>query len=260
MQRPYLFAVHFDEGTVGRAWLNDLPLHKQITRGPDTLSGGANHLLVPGTNTISFEIMRLRDRGRVPPVDFKIYQVLDPNTQPISIDPLTSFSLPAALSLAPGEEPTIPLYYTSTFIVPEPLSEPVYFQSPPTFFPCEGTPELRQVVIELHEALSTRDLATWLELLRPKHEEFARAYPAEPTAAFDRQRAASETFFSLRPVPRPLDFSRLHFEPRAGGRVAYVSGLDNEPALVAAAEDQPNLALRANLLLTQIDGRWRVFG
>jgi hypothetical protein len=59
---------------------------------------------------------------------------------------------------------------------------------------------------------------------------------------------------------KPLDRTKVHYEPRAGGRVAYVSGWDNRPVLEAVAEDQPSLSLRANLLLTQVDGRWRVFG
>lgn len=274
---PYYFSLHLEEGVFGRAWLNDLPIHKVPTRGPDSMNGGANHLLVPGKNKLALEIHTLPAKAAPPPpppesegppkkrVDImpagmKVYQIRDPNADPLVADEVVSVDIPAVLGLNVWERPPLPLYYEVEFDLPFPVPEPIYWRSPPADFSCAGTPELVQVVTEVHAALMQRDLRRFQDLISLKHFAFAAAFPGEPAAALDRQRSASEKFFSLRYLVKPLDITKVHFEPRAGGRVAYVSGWDDQPVLEAVAEDQPGLALRANLLLTQHDGHWRVFG
>ncbi|EYF06410.1 hypothetical protein [Chondromyces apiculatus] len=277
---PYLFVVHFEEGVFGRAWLNDLPVHKVYTRGPRSMTGGANHLLVPGENRLTLEILTLPEgvpppppppppsetsapppkRVEVMPAGMKVYQVRDASTDPITIDAVVNVDLPVALGLKTWERPPLPLYHEVTFELPFPVTEPVYWRAPPAEFPCTGTPALVEVVREVHDALVQRDLARFQALLALKHASYAAAFPGEPSASLDRQRAASEKFFGLRYLVKPLDLTRVHFQPRAGGRVAYVSGWDDAPVLEAVCETEPGLSLRANLLLTQHDGRWRVFG
>lgn len=272
---PYYFNLHFREGVVGRAWLNDLPLNKVTLLGPDSMQGGANHLLVPGRNKLALEILKLpnlspppppvpgeapQKRVEIMPVGMKVYQIKDPYAEPLEAIEMVSVELPAALGLAVWERPPLPLYYEAEFDLPFPVPEPVYWRSRPVEFSCGGTPELIQAVTEVHSALMQRDLRRFLELLSLKHEAYAAAFPGEPAAAIDRQRSASEKFFALRYLVKPLDMTKVHFEPRSGARVAYVSGWDDQPVLEAVAEDQPGLSLRANLLLTQHDGQWRVFG
>lgn len=272
---PYYFSVHLEEGVLGRAWLNDLPVHKVPTRGPRSMNGGANHLLVPGKNRLALEILTLPDRLPPPPPEtegppkkvvhvlpagMKVYQIVDPSAEPLSAVEMASVELPVALGLEPWEKPPLPLYHEVEFDLPYPVAVPVYWHSPPADFPCSGTPELVSAVKDVHAALVDRDLRRFQDLLSLKHEAFAAAFPGDPAAALDRQRGASEKFFGLRYLVKPLDLSRVHFEPRAGGRVAHVSGWDDLPVLEAVAEDHPGLSLRANLLLTQHDGRWRVFG
>lgn len=272
---PYYFALRFREGVFGRAWLNDLPVQQVPTYGPDSMHGGANHLLVPGKNKLALEVLKLPrllpppppipgqppvEKVDILPVGMKVYQVKDPNAEPLEAIEMVNVELPVALGLRVWERPELPLYYEAEFDLPFPVPEPVYWRSPPADFSCGGTPELVKVVTEVHEALMNRDLRRFQDLLSLKHEAFAAAFPGEPAAALDRQRSASEKFFSLRYVVKPLDITRVHFQPRSGGRVAYVSGWDDRPVLEAVAEDQPGLSLRANLLLTQHDGQWRVFG
>ncbi|NUQ72672.1 MAG: hypothetical protein HUU21_03875 [Polyangiaceae bacterium] len=272
---PYYFNLHFREGVLGRAWLNDLPLQKVPMHGPDSMHGGANHLLVPGKNRLALEIQKLprlspppppvpgeapRERVDIMPAGMKVYQIKDPQAEPLEAIEMVSVELPAALGLEVWERPALPLYHEVEFDLPYPVPEPVYWRSPPVHFGCGGTPELVQAVTDVHNALMQRDLRRFLELLALKHEAYAAAFPGQPSAALDRQRSASEKFFALRYLVKPLDMSKVHFEPRSGGRVAYVSGWDDQPVLEAVAEDQPGLSLRANLLLTQHDGQWRVFG
>jgi len=275
-RQPYYFAVHLEEGVIGRAWLNDLPVHKVMTRGPDSMSGGASHMLVPGTNQLALEILALPAAPPPPPVaanggpaekrvvllpaGFKVYRIKDASATPIVAEIVVNLDLPADLALKAGEPLEMPLYHTVTFTLPVPVAEPVYWRAPAVDVPCAGTPELVAAVTEVHDALAQLDLRRFLDLISLKHEAFAAAFAGDPVAALDRQRSASERFFGLRPLVKPLDRAKLHFEARAGGRVVHVSGWDDQPVLEAVAEDQPNLALRANLLLTQHDGHWRVFG
>ncbi|MEZ4296841.1 MAG: hypothetical protein R3B70_17885 [Polyangiaceae bacterium] len=272
---PYYFNVHLEEGVTGRLWLNDLPVHKVLTRGPRSMQGGANHLLVPGKNRLALEIHALPDRSppappppgqeakkpvHILPAGVKIYQVANPNVEPLVAQEIVSVDLPVALGLEPWEKPALPLYHEVEFDLPFPVGEPVYWHAPSSSFPCSGTKELVDAVTDVHTALVERDLARFHELLTLKHEAYAAAFPGEPSAAIDRQRAASEKFFGLRYSVKPLDLTKVHFEPRAGGRVVHVCGWDDRPVLEAVAEDHPGLSLRANLLLTSHDGRFRIFG
>jgi hypothetical protein len=272
---PYHFAVHFLEGATGRVWVNDLPLQKVPVRGPDSTTGGVSELLVPGKNRVGLEIWTLphippppppeegkpeRKRALGSPVGFQIYQVKDPTADPITAEITVSVELPGALGRKLWERPELPFYHEIEFDLPSPVMEPPYWRSPPADFGCSGTPELVAVVRDLHDALMSRDVRRFLDLISLKHESFAAVYSGEPVAALDRLRAASERFFRMQYVVKPLDLSKVHFEPRAGGRVAMVSGWDDRPVLEAVAEGDPGPALRANLLLTQHDGRWRVFG
>jgi hypothetical protein len=273
---PYYYTLHLEEGVLGRAWLNDLPLHKVPTHGPESTTGGANHMLVPGKNTLALEILRLpppRVKPAPPepgkpaspevdmsPAGIKIYQVLEPNVEPITATLVVDVEIPAALGLTQYEAVTVPFYHEVEFELPVAVPEPVYWRAPVATFGCSGTPELQAAVTELHDAVKRGDVKRFLELITLRHEIFAAAFPGEPAASVERQRAAVERFFALKIAVKPLDLTKVHFEPRAGGRVAMASGWDDRPVLEAIAEEHPGLALRANILFTQIDGNWRIFG
>lgn len=262
-RQPHYFTVHLEEGVIGRAWVNDLPVHKVLTTGPDSMSGGVNHLLVPGKNEFVLEILKLPPPMHITPVGMKIYTIVDPDAKPLVANLLAGVDLPVGLGLKAGETPQLPIYHRVEFEVPAELAEPPYFRAPRSETPCSGTPELLRVVEELQEALESRDPRRFLDLISLKHEWFAAAFAGDPFALPDRQREGATDFFATNYVVRPLDKARLHFETRSAGRVVYVSAWDDGPVLEAvsppAGEDQPTLALRTNLLLTQVNGQWRVF-
>ncbi len=264
IRKPYYFTVHLEEGVLGRAWLNDLPVHKLLMHGPDSMGGGASHLLVPGKNRLTLEILRLPPPRSIMPVGMKIYRIKDAEVQPILADLLLHVELPPALNLPTGKLPTLPIYHSVDFELPEPVLAPPYLRSPRVEMPCSGNQEVLDVVQTLQQAIEQYDTARFHDLVSLKHEWWATVYSGDPNATIERQREASTEFFALRPTVRPLDVSRLHFHPRAGGRVVYVSAWDDGPVLEAVApaagEDQPTPALRTNLLLIQHEGRWRVFG
>lgn len=256
---PVLFVVNFKEGVIARTWLNDLPLHKEFIHGPDSMTGGANHLLVPGNNSLDIEVLRAPlDKGSV--VDMMLYTVLNEHSVPPELDVHCRVDFPALWKEAPENERILPYHIQATFSVPEEVQEPVYWGAPSTSFGCEGTPELWQAVQELHHAIETHDADRFIQLTSLKDEEYERAYPGIPSAQASRIRESAKKFFSLHPRVKPLDRKTVHFEPRAGGRVAFVSGADGEPVIHAIAERDPSLHLRANLLFTQYAGHWRVFG
>lgn len=273
---PYHFTLHIEEGVHSRFWINELPIHKEPMRGPDSVYSGANHMLVPGRNKLAIEVTKMPPpplrpppppEGTAPhepveevPLAIKIYRVLQPNVEPLVASMVVEFDLPGSLGLSRFERPEMPFYREVEFDLPVPVPEPVFWRAPFTEFGCGGTPELVQAVLDLHQALSRGDSATFLELIRLRHESYSAAYPGEPAASVDRQRAAVLKFFQSRISVKPLTITKLHFEPLLGGRVASVSGWDDRPVLEAVADDHPGLALRANLLLTQHDGRWRIFG
>lgn len=273
-REPYYFTTHLEEGVVGRAWLNDLPVHKTLVGGPDSMHGGANHLLVPGKNKLSLEIHSLPPPGSIPAVGFKLYRVKEPNAYPIVANMLLEVTIPAprdpraSAVLRPdrGERlvPELPLSHEVVFDLPTEVAEAPYLRAPATVTTCAGTPELRAAVQELQDALESLDLARFTDLISLKHAWYSEAFAGDPNATIDKLREGAAELFARSPSVRPLDLSRLHFEPRAQGRVVYVSAWDGGPVLEAVAppagEDQPTMALRTNLLLMQHDGRFRVFG
>lgn len=264
IRRPYHFTVHLEEGVVGRAWLNDLPVQKLLTRGPDSMGGGASHLLVPGKNRLVLEILRLPPPGSIPPVGMKIYRIVDADTTPILAEMLQTVELPAALNLPVGKTPELPIWHVVDFELPEPVVEPPWWRSPRIETPCSGTKELIDLVLDLQDAVEKLDLRRFFELVSLKHEHWAAAYAGDPYAPVERQQEGATEFFKLSPKVRPLDVNRLHFHPRCGGRVVHVSAWDDGPVIEAiapaAGEDEPTPALRANLLVTHHEGRYRIFG
>jgi hypothetical protein len=257
--KPVLFVVNFSEGVLARAWLNELPVHKFLAEGPDSMTGGANHWLVPGENTLTIEVLRV-PAGDKWSITMKLYTVKNEHSTPPDLNILHQVELADYFRALPEERRAAPFLYTARFTPDTDVSEPVYLSAPPASFGCDGTPELRQAVKDLHDALVSHDVDGFIRLTSLKDEEYERAFPGQPSATVARQQQSSRKFFSLRPRIKPLDWKILHFEPRVGGRVAYVTGADHEPAIEAIAEDDPSLRLRANLLLTQYAGRWRVFG
>lgn len=258
---PVFFSVNFREGVVARVWLNDLPLHTFLMHGPHSMAGGANHWLVPGQNTIDLEIYRVQGEHQWDAnIEFLLYTVEDVNAYPLKPSVLYSATFPSLWANVPEEGRVLPYMHREKFdMAGIDLVEPLYYSAEPASYGCDGTPELREALKELHDSLSDGNADRFLKLTALKGEEYERAFhgAAEASAA-EREEFIREIFVQKLHV-RPLDFSRIHFEPRAGGRVAYVSGADNEPALEAISSADPALRLAANPLFTRYNGAWRVF-
>lgn len=266
-KEPVLFVLNFKKGVLARAFLNDLPLDLGFVEGPDSMTGGANHWLIPGENTLTMEILRAplapppgAHPSEAESINMMLYTVKDATKSPPVIDVRYRCAFPDMLSSVPEPLRRFPFYFKATFTLGVDIYSPLYLESPPAHFECEGTPELHAAVKAIHDAILARDIDAFLDLSSLRYAEFERAFWGAQDASAAKRKEAARKFFSHPMRVKPLDLRLLHFEPRAGGRVALVSGADGQPAIEAIAEDDPVLRLRANILLTQHEGAWRVIG
>ena len=257
---PYFFTMHHGTGVAVRALLNDLPFYRGLGQKSFTVSGPANHLLLPGENVLTVEVYPAPRPATAPtlegPVGFEL-KVDDETAATVH-----KVSWPSAWAALPVAERVLPFIHDTRFLVDTSLALPPYWDSPPARFGLEGLPGQHQAVREVHRSFVDSDVDAFFEAHRLKLEERQRAYPA--TAEFDAgiQRKKLAGYFGRPWDVRPLsegNLDELVFESRAGGRVAYVTRADGGRAVEAIAADNPRETFAADLFLTQRDGRWRVF-
>ena len=257
------FSILVKEGAWVRAYLNDLPLYTG-ERGANSQSGTINELMVPGENELTLELVDVPTPLYEPyldgAVEVRFYEVLDPRTTPITKRIIHEATFPEILTRAPEERRHFPFLHRSFFDPGFDIHPPPWLAAPPATFPCAGTPELREAVRRLHAAVDGNDADQFLSEIALKLDHHERAFEGhERASAQSKREAFRDDLFAHRLTPRPLDLDELHFEPRCGGRVAYVTRPAGGPALEAACLDMPQRRLRTDLLLTQYAGDWRVF-
>lgn len=250
-------------GVLMRAYVNDLPVFQGLHRGPDTRQGGANHLVVPGENTLALEVLRAprpRSTGAPPgePIRFVIFTAADPVNAPKQVTILHEVRFSEIIAKTPEAEHS-PYYYFGRFDLGVPVNAPVYLSCPMSPVDCEGTRELHNAMAELHASIASGDVNRFLELCELRFEERAFAYQGfgENIGA---QKDVATRFFASTPVARPLDPRGLHFEPRAFGRVACVSRTDDGSAIEARTKSDGAAVLRVNPWFARKDGVWRIVG
>ncbi len=245
------------------AYLNDLPIFRGLHHGPETRQGGANHLLVPGENTLTLEVLRAprpRSTGAAPgePIRFVIFTAADPVHAPKDVTIIHEVRFSEIIEKMPEAEYE-PYHYTARFELGVPVNPPLYLSSPTTAIDCGGTPELHQVIADLHAALAASDIDQFLDLCSLRNEEYAFAYEGlGPTVGSLRD--VAREFFAFGPIVEPLDPQSLHFESRAFGRVVCVSRADGRAAIEARTRDDDAAVLRVDPWLTRRDGVWRIIG
>jgi hypothetical protein len=247
----YVYEIAHRPASHARVLLNGVPLYDRsqeiknvAPRGPVT------HWLVPGENVVSIE---LTERPRSPLMPYmgphfsmSIASVED-GAQ------LFGWEYPDSVAAA-GLEPVLPWVHTWAFTPPGELPQPVFLRGSPEEFPPEGTPAQRAAVAELYEAFATADKARFSEAMDLKFTEFERYYGPQPRARADSVSKLGDAW-----VMEPFDPDDLRFERYQDGRVAYVKRASGKPAVRATHRDEPYLGWGADLFLTRLDGRWRVF-
>lgn len=248
----YYFRISQGPDTSVRAWLNDVPFYRYYGPLQCGRSGPAIHLLKPGENTFAIEI------DRAPPESQVFFELM------IDFDhehPAIYFEWPKEALHLPAERRT-PFRWEGRFEPEGDLFTPIHLASPPEVIPCEGTPELREAVRRFHAAVEARDLDGFCEGLALKASEFSRAYPGWPDSTAQDMRADMVGFFKEDIRVRPLAMSDVHFEARAGGRLAYATHLGGGFLIDATSPDLTADGERASvsmdLTFTRHMGAWSI--
>jgi hypothetical protein len=272
---PVFFTITLAKGTWARVYLNDLPLYKSPYMGPDSRSGPANYLLMPGENRISVELNQIEDhpQERVGAIDFRkdaikvqIYTVDNPEAPEgtkLARTILLDVEFPQIFDDTAEEHRHYPFHYERSFDldVPE-LHTPLFATAPEMEFGCEGDSELVGVVQGIYALLEKGDYDGFINALELKFrcdEQALSGVSGAPTAA-EKIRVMREELIAYDPKPsEPLDVAMLHFHPRRNGSVAHVTRFDDQYVLEVACQKDPKRRIRTDLLMIQHQGRWRVF-
>lgn len=255
---PYWYKLHHGTGVALRVLVNDILLYRHSGRDNWTFSGPANHLFVPGENTLLVELFPTIPPAHAPklrgPVEMRVMR--DDDTDPVIAE--YRFDWWDA-----SQEPPLPKAGGALFRPEGDIPEPVWLKAPRARFGPEGTPELREAARKVHEAFARRDVDAYFEAHATRLREWQRAYPE--SRAYDPELQRSSLAASLRQdwEMAPFDPDALLFESQADGRVAFVTRADGGKALQATSA-APGVAgsrktMEADLYFTQVDGVWRVF-
>lgn len=274
---PYLFHMHQGTGIAVRALLNDVPFYSGFGQENVTVSGPANHLLVPGENVIALELAPAPKPSFAPYLDGVVrFQVLVDGGADTVVHRVAWPELwevirdaeqrarqaalpPGELDLTPPPDPPLPFLHVSRFQIDDRNPVPAYWSAPRVDFGPEGTPAQHEAVREVYRAFASGDPDRFLDVHALKLEERQRAYPDVPEFARSHQRTKIAERFSHRWDVRPTEMQELVFERRAEGRVAYVHRVDGGPALEAVSDEAEDNLFSTDMYLTQQNGVWRVF-
>lgn len=265
---PIMINAWLEAGIHARIDVNDLPFYKLPLRsGPFSANGGLNQLLVPGENVVDLQI--LAGPTEAPPkatpsqheiVSITIFVVTDPNTRPIGADIIHKVAFPEIWKDEPVEKRRLPYRHVFKFTPPCEVFTPAYLSAPVETFDCDGTPDLRDAVTQIHDALEAGDADRFIDLVSLKLEEKSRAYEGATEGLISTQRQRFTEFFRNGLDVKPLgDFSEIHFRPRVGGRVCEVVRWDGLPLLHAINSNDKSDQFKGNLLLTRHNDAWRAF-
>jgi hypothetical protein len=273
----YFYNMHQGTGVAVRALLNDIPFYTGGGAENITVSGPANHLLLPGENVFALELAPAPKPKAAPYLDGVVRFTLraDDDSEAIvhkvawpeiwevvrdeEIRVRRAALPPGELDLVPPPDPPLPFLHVSRFRVDDRAPLPAYWDAPRADFGPEGTPAQHEAVREIYRAFQSGDPDRFLDAHALKLEERQRAYPGVTEMSRDYQRNEIAEHFKDRWQVRPTEMSELVFERRADGRVAYVHRLDGGYALEALSDAPEDNVFATDLYLTQQNGVWRVF-
>jgi hypothetical protein len=254
----YLFQVGHGTGVAVRVVLNDLPMYTGAGQQNITVSGPANHLLLPGENVVAVEIFPAPRPADAPTIEGPVTFTIRLDEDAGTIVHRATWPDDAWEAL-PDDKQVLPFASITRFVADERLVRPAYWDVPPAEFPLEGTPDQHAAVVEIYLAFARRDVDAFMAANALKLSERQRANPDSSEFAGVTQRKALAGYFNREWVVRPTNAEDLSFESRAGGRVAHVTRRDGGRVIQAVAADDPSETFGVDLFLTRHQGRWRVF-
>lgn len=250
----YMYSVRRAQGSRMRIAVNDVPIADGHAAKYVCTQEVINELVVPGENVVSFEIARAPwERGAL---WFAVAKDGDWGS------PLLELTW-GAEGTTTAEEAILPRAFSHRFVADDTSFEPVFRRARPASFGCDGVPEQRELVRRMQRAVEWKQTDEMLELLALQHDELWRANHRISGDHPSTQRPVIESFFAKKTRTRPLDPAELHFESRAGGRVAYVTRADGSAPVEAIAEEPDELGftlrMAPDVRMTMVDGAWRLF-
>ena len=267
--RPIVsYWVYVNDKAWVRIYINDVPLYRTPHVGPDSRSGPLNYLLKPGDNELKIEVLKTgkaqEGKYQKNAVIFQAYMVNNmdaPESEKLDREVLLDVRFPKIMTDAEEEHQHFPLYHREVFELKLDLATPLFVNAPECSFDCAGTPDLRAAVQRIYDVLDAGDYDALMDELKLKFscEELVHEGDADRlTGARIAQWRDELLQYEPRPS-EPLDMSLVHFEPRYGGRVAYVTRHDEQYVLNAVCRKDTKRRIRTDLLMVQQGGRWRVF-
>jgi hypothetical protein len=266
---PLLYALFLKDDVWARVYVNDLPLYTEKNDKARSVSEPFNEYLVPGKNTLSFEVLRAPDLSMLAPaqrwtIQFDVYRHVDANdpTKRLSdrpkLESLFVKQFPDMYEEVADKHRRLPFFHKTTFDNPfENHPEPVWRRAPEAEFGEGGTQEQRDAVRHLVNTLQVGSPTGFADAMSLKLAHDRASYDA---ASHDsEQRKALMEFVDYGPIVSDLDVDALHFGRLHDGRVLHVTRLDGAYVLDVRTKKEPRVRLAMNLLMTQHDGKWRVF-
>lgn len=249
---PHYFQIKHSPGIMADVLINDVPFYRRYSEINQSPAGPVNHFLLKGRNTVKIKLDEANPNPlRIRTFDVKLMREEDDRV-------LFHANWPDFAKDYPEPEQKLPIVHETWFDFDEDTPRPIWADAPVESFPGEGTRELRDAVRELHDAYDRQDIDAFLKAMEHKTAEFQKFYGPLPSLAPD---AARETYGKSLREPwnlRPYDPTKVFFERRANGRAAYARGLEGGPALLALHKTDPVRSWEASLLLSRVDGRWRI--
>jgi hypothetical protein len=247
---PYTYGISHGPYTALKFRLNDIPFYRITdTKKPTGVSENcvADHLLVRGENTFTFEIHESDERYFA---KFSLQINHDRSNNIFDLVwPLIYNYIPAVTSQ--------PFSYTLSFHIPDHTFRSAYLDATPQVFGVEGDRGLHEAVLNFYDTLVRADYRGYLREMRLKSSELRRAYPDSPLFTDEYLDRVFSKRFSQGLEVEPVRIEDLHFESCAGGRVAFVTRKNGERPILALTPD--GQGMHHDLWLTHFEGAWQIF-
>jgi hypothetical protein len=229
---PYTYCISHGPFTALRFLLNDIPFYRIVDTRKETgvtETCVADHLLVPGENTFGFEIHES---------DEKYYATFDLQKNHDRQNNLFELVWPLIYKYIPAVT-SQPFSYTLSFRMPDDFTfRSAFLSATPQSFGPEGNRALHEAVLRYYDAL-------------------LRVVVGSPLYTDEHLEKVFRKRFSKGLEVRPIRLEDLHFESRAGGRVAYVTCKDGDRPILCVTPD--GMGMDHDLWLTHYEGDWQIF-
>lgn len=257
---PYMARIRHTHGTHLRVLMNDLPMYDRAVRDFVTPTFAATPWFVPGENKIEVEVSASPlnpDMAKVPP---HFWLLLFHQGADMDNDETTLYSLefPQFMEKLPEDERKLPCRWKDSFTPQGEIPKPIWADAAPEPIPEKGTPELLKAVFDLYSAFARKDIDALAAAGSLKLVDQQRYFGPQPWNVPSEVKKEHVEMLEQPWELNSFDPDRLKFRSCAEGRVAYVTSVDNGPAIFAKHKHAPQ-AFAVKPFLMRQGADWRIF-